>query len=200
MAVPCVAWLGPAAVAVPAQDGIERFGFMHDAAGGPRDPPSCIADASATASSQGVKAAGGSPDATGQFAPASLRRTLPTGHRCHLPPTHGMYAASRQGRVVNPVDIQDFPWTPSPDKTASPSRTSRSRISRARKRCASPPPSCSTAGPSPKPATTDTAARRSCARCKARPRCWPRPRNSPRACRRHRSTSNAKTTSRFSST
>ena len=28
----------------------------------------------------------------------------------------------------------------------------------------------------------------------------PRPRNSPRACRRHRSTSNAKTTSRFSST
>ncbi len=108
MAVPCVRVAGPAAGAMPAQDGIERYGLMYDAAGRSRDPSSCIADASATASSQGVKAAVGSSHATRQFAPASHRRTLPTGHRCHLPPTHGMYAASRQGRVVNPVDIRTF--------------------------------------------------------------------------------------------
>jgi hypothetical protein len=72
MAVLCVAWLGTPAGAVPAQDGIDRFGLMQDAAGGSRDPPSCIADASATASSQGVQAAVGFTRATRQFAPVNL--------------------------------------------------------------------------------------------------------------------------------
>ncbi|SOO05455.1 hypothetical protein XFF6992_450063 [Xanthomonas citri pv. fuscans] len=39
----------PAAGAVLAQDGIDRFGLMHDAANGPRHSRSCIADMSAAA-------------------------------------------------------------------------------------------------------------------------------------------------------
>lgn len=77
---------------------------MHDAASGPRDTfhQHCLR----VGSSHGIQAAVGSAHATRQFAPASHRRTLPTGHRYHLPPTHGMYAASCQERVVNPVDIR----------------------------------------------------------------------------------------------
>src|SRR3546814_6386973 len=72
---------GPAPGAVPAQDGLDRFGLIGDAACGPRHSPSCIADVSAAARSQGVKAAVGSAHATRQFASASHRRTLPTGAR-----------------------------------------------------------------------------------------------------------------------
>src|SRR3546814_10332043 len=37
---------GPAPGAVPAQDGLDRFGLIGDAACGPRHSPSCIADVS----------------------------------------------------------------------------------------------------------------------------------------------------------
>src|SRR3546814_9854175 len=76
-AVRCVAW--PAAGAVPAQDGIDSSGLMHDVASGPSHSSSCIADVSAAASSRGVQAAVGYTRDTHQFASAYHRRTLPTG-------------------------------------------------------------------------------------------------------------------------
>jgi len=85
---------------VPAQDGLDRFGLIGDAACGPRHSPPCIAGVSAAARSQGVKAAAGSTRATRQFASASHRRTLPTGAPMPLSPTHGMAATSRQGHVA----------------------------------------------------------------------------------------------------
>ena len=87
---------GPAPGAVPEQDGLDRFGLIGDAACGPRHSPSCIADVSATARSQGVKAAAGSTRATRQFAPASHRRTLPTGASMPL------FSNPRDGRHVPP--------------------------------------------------------------------------------------------------
>ena len=136
---------------------------MQDAVGGSRDPPPALPTHRQQPAARVSRLPWVPPTPPASSPPASLRRTLPTGiDATFLQPTGCM------PRPVRGVpSTRSISGLPRMDTITRQDRITlknlRSRISRARKRCASPPPSCSTAGPSPKPATTDTAARRSCA-------------------------------------